>query len=90
MSKKNVDNLWDKRAATILKTELAKRDLSYIDLQGKLKKAGIEQSIHNIRNKASRGTFASAFLLQCLCVIGVKTLHLADYYPFDDPQNTDK
>lgn len=70
---------WNKLATNILKAELAKRGLSYIDLQEKLKQAGIDQTIENIRLKMSRGTFASSFLLQCLWVIGVKTLNLSDY-----------
>ena len=80
MQKKDTENeKWNKRTANILKAELAKRGLTYIDLQEKLKQAGINQTIENIRVKISRGTFASSFLLQCLWVIGVKTLNLADY-----------
>lgn len=80
MDKKALNKKWKQKSANILKAELVKRGLNYNDLQKLLQKAGIDQSIGTIRVKASRGCFASAFFLQCLYVIGAKTLNLSEYF----------
>lgn len=46
------------------------------DLVGALKKVGVKEDEHNLRNKVARGKFTAAFFLQCLSVLGVNTLHL--------------
>lgn len=55
---------------------MAKSGMSYADLVAALGKAGVKETEANLRNKVSRGSFTAAFLLQCLSVMGVKTLHL--------------
>jgi hypothetical protein len=69
---------WSKATSKILKTELAKRDVTYGELKIKLEKMGVKESETNIKNKLSRGTFSAIFFLQCLRALGVQSLLLDD------------
>ena len=60
---------WHKQIKGLLKSELAKRNISYKELALKLKAQGIQASHASINNKLSRGTFSAVFLLQCLRAI---------------------
>lgn len=65
---------WTKAVAKILKTELAKRDITYKQLKDMLEKIGVNESEDNIKNKLSRGTFSAVFFVQCMRAIGVQSL----------------
>lgn len=67
---------WERRVQTLLKVELAKRNLTYKQLSEKLAEIGVQESEPNIRNKLSRGTFSAVFLIQCLSAIGTETVHI--------------
>jgi hypothetical protein len=67
---------WAIAASSIVKSELAKRNLNYIQLKEKLAKIGIYESEVNIRGKIARGSFNVTFFLQCLTAIGVKEVSL--------------
>lgn len=67
---------WERRVQTLLKVELAKRNLTYKQLSEKLAEMGIAESEPNIRNKLSRGTFSAVFLIQCLSAIGATEVRL--------------
>ena len=69
---------WEKRVQTLLKVELAKRNLTYKQLSDKLAELGVVESEPNIRNKLSRGTFSAVFLIQCLEAMGSRSLQLSD------------
>lgn len=69
---------WERRVQTLLKVELAKRNLTYKQLSEKLAEIGVQESEPNIRNKLSRGTFSAVFLIQCLEAIGCRSLQLQD------------
>lgn len=69
---------WERRVQTLLKVELAKRNLTYKQLSEKLVAIGVQESEPNIRNKLSRGTFSAVFLVQCLEAIGCRSLQLQD------------
>jgi len=71
-------NKWDKSASRLLKAELAKREITYAQLQEKLAIMGIEKTATHIGAMLSRGTFSAVFFLQCLLAIGVKNLQLDD------------
>ena len=62
---------WEDRATGILKAELARRKVNYVQLSELLNDAyGIQESQHNLSNKVRRGKFSAVFLLQVLEVIG--------------------
>lgn len=67
---------WEAKAANLLKAELKRKGVTYAQLVEKLNDIGISEKEANVRNKLSRGKFSAAFLLQCLSVIGVESLHL--------------
>jgi Domain of unknown function (DUF6471) len=70
---------WGDTAATILRTEMTKRRLTYADLVAQLAKLGIEENERNLRNKVMRGTFSAGFFLMCLTALRVDTLQLVDW-----------
>jgi hypothetical protein len=67
---------WERKVKCLLKSELKKRDLTYLQLSEKLVTVGIIETPENIANKISRGRFSAIFLIQCLEVIGCNTLRL--------------
>lgn len=76
MAKKAKD--WQGVVKGLLRAQLALRNLSYADLEERLKGVGVNASEAAIKNKIGRGTFSAVFFLQCLDAIGCKTLHLGD------------
>ncbi|MCG3709107.1 DUF6471 domain-containing protein [Aliarcobacter butzleri] len=69
---------WRNRAKSIIKSELVKQDIDYIELSKRLKRIGIYDTQINLANKINRGTFSFLFALQIFEVIGVKALRLKD------------
>ena len=67
---------WEKTTKQLLKSELARRGISYDQLSTKLKAMDINVSKSNLSNKINRGTFSAAFLLQVLTAIGAKKIDL--------------
>lgn len=67
---------WERKVQTMLKVELAKRNLTYKQLSDKLAELGVIESEPNIRNKLSRGTFSAVFFVQCLMAMGSTDVHL--------------
>jgi Domain of unknown function (DUF6471) len=72
----DTDKEWQDRARGMLRAELARRNLSYVDLADRLRAIGIEDTPKNLSNKIARGMFSAAFFLQCLSAIGCRTIRL--------------
>ena len=70
------DTEWQARVKNLLKAELKRRGVSYRELAARLEGMGVHDSERNINNKISRGGFTAVFFLQCLSVIGCRTLSL--------------
>ena len=70
------DERFEDMAKGLLKAELKRRNMTYADLAGMLKRIGVKEDEHNLRNKVARGKFTAAFFLQCLSAIGCRTLQL--------------
>ena len=66
------------RAKSMIKSDLAKKNIDYIELSKRLKEIGIEESQTNLANKINRGTFSFIFALQVFEVLDLKTLRLGD------------
>ena len=73
-----VEREWEDKVKRLLKSELAKKGVTYAGLVGKLAEIGVMDSEPNIRNKLSRGKFTAVFLIQCLDAIGASSLRLSD------------
>ena len=69
---------WEDRAKALLKSEIKRRNLTYVQVVEKLAAIGIQEDERNFRNKVARGKFTAAFLLQCLEAIGAQTVRLDD------------
>lgn len=69
---------WKKQARSLIKTELAKRDMGYEDLSIELKKIGITEKPSNLANKTNRGAFSFVFALQVFQALGIDNLNLKD------------
>lgn len=74
----NAEQKWEDRVKALLKSELKRKNIAYLDLVDRLRAIGVEETEPNIRNKIARGKFTAVFLLQCLDAIGVQTLRLHD------------
>lgn len=57
-------------------SKLKRRNMTYADLVGMLKRIGVKEEEHNLRNKVARGKFTAAFFLQCLSAIGCQVVRL--------------
>ena len=71
-----IDDEWQGRAAAMLKAEMTRRNVSYRELETRLRAMGIEDNEKNLSTKISRGRFAAAFFLQCMAAIGCRTIRL--------------
>lgn len=69
---------WNIKAKNMIKAELSKRGIDYIELSEKLNKIGVEESQMNIANKINRGTFNFTFALQIFEALDMKTFRLKD------------
>lgn len=67
---------WQDRVRRMLRVELARRSLSYVDLADLLRTVGVEDTPKNLSNKIARGMFTAAFFMQCMTAIGCRTIHL--------------
>jgi len=69
---------WNKKAKSLIKAELAKKDIGYDELSDMLKDIDIEENKMNIANKLNRGKFSFSFALQIFKALGLKKLNLED------------
>lgn len=68
---------WEAKVKGLLKSELKRRNVSYLQLVEKLAAIGVSETEPNIRNKLARGKFTAVFLVQCLEAIGADSIRLA-------------
>ena len=69
---------WYIKAKAIIKSELAKQDISYEKLSDMLHDIGVDENKMNISNKLNRGKFSFGFALQIFKALGLKKLNLED------------
>lgn len=67
---------WEAKARGILRAEMAKQNITYLQLVERLDSIGVQEDERNLRNKVSRGKFTAAFLLQCLTALEVERFSL--------------
>ena len=73
----DVEKEWTDRVRTLLRTEMARREISYVELAERLRGLGIEETPKNLSNKIAKGKFSAAFFFQCMAAMGT-TVHLDD------------
>lgn len=67
-------NHWEREAAGILKSLLARDGVSYKKLETELAKLGIDEKERTLTNKINRGTFSFPFFLSCLTALGYEDI----------------
>ncbi len=73
-----IEDDWNKKAKSLIKAELAKKDIGYDELSDMLKDIDIEENKMNIANKLNRGKFSFSFALQIFKALGLKKLNFED------------
>lgn len=71
-----MSHIRDGEAKRILRSEMARRAISYEDLVARLAEAGVKETNASLRNKLSRGSFTADFFLQSLAAMKVSSLRL--------------
>lgn len=64
---------WKENAKQLLKTEMARQQISNVELVKLLRRIGVNETKIGIDSKISRGSFSAAFLIQCLNALGCRT-----------------
>jgi len=67
---------WEARVKGLLKAELKRQNVTYMQLVDRLADIGVKETEPNIRNKLARGKFTAVFLVQCLDAIGATEIRL--------------
>lgn len=74
----NEKRQWAKRCKNLVRAEMARRGVTYSDLHDRLSRAGISDTVQNLRNKINRGTFSAIFMIQVMQAINCESLRIAD------------
>jgi Domain of unknown function (DUF6471) len=72
----DIDKEWRDKVATMVKAEMARRNIGYRELEARLRAMGIDDNEKNLSTKISRGRFAASFFFQCMAAIGCFTIRL--------------
>ena len=72
------DDPWVNAAKGMLRAEMTRRGITYEQLAERLAETGAKETPVNLRNKVARGGFSAAFFLQCLTVLGCRSLTIQD------------
>lgn len=72
-------NEWANLAATVLKTEMKARQITYQMLNEKLRQIGVNEELSATSRRITRGTFSFLYFLQCAKALEIKNINF-DYY----------
>ncbi|WP_366814825.1 DUF6471 domain-containing protein [Paludibacterium sp.] len=67
---------WEQTAKELIEIEMMRRGIRYKQLSRLLEGQGIYETPDQINRKVNRKRFSAAFLVVCLCAMGVETLSL--------------
>lgn len=67
---------WKNYVKGLIKAEIARKNLNYIEISKRLEAMGVHESPQNLSNKIGRGTFGAIFMMQILQAVGCEELHL--------------
>ncbi|MBB6317309.1 DUF6471 domain-containing protein [Paraburkholderia tropica] len=67
---------WEEEAWGLIDEEMKRRNIRYKQLSRMLEELGINESPDQINRKVNRKRFSAAFLIACLCAMGVKKIEL--------------
>lgn len=69
---------WKKKAISIIKVELAKKDIGYEKLSELLSELDVSETAGNIATKLNRGTFSFVYALQIFKALDIQRLNLEE------------
>ena len=69
---------WADDVKRLLRSEMARRGVTYEQLAERLAAIGVNDTAVNLRNKVARGRFSAVFLIQCLIALGARAFRLSD------------
>ena len=69
---------WRSLVQRLLKTEMSRHNVRYLQLSERLAAIGVTQSADNLRNKVNKGILGADLLLQIMSVLNVKTINFSD------------
>lgn len=78
---------WEEEAKGLIEEEMVRRNIRYKELSRMLEKLGIDESPDQINRKVNRKRFSAAFLVACLCAMGVESIKLPE---LKQGQNTEE
>ena len=79
MADPHADEVWDGRAAALLRSEMKRRGVSYRQLAERMQANGLGSAGEKaLRTKLARSSFRAGFFLQILAVLGVERLDVSD------------
>jgi hypothetical protein len=67
---------WEEEAKGLIEEEMMRRGMRYKQLSRMLEELGIDESPDQINRKVNRKRFSAAFLVACLCAMGVESIKL--------------
>lgn len=70
---------WEEEARELIQEKMSEDRISYKQLSRMLEPLGIYESPDQLNRKVNRKRFSAAFLLACLCAMGVKTATLPQH-----------
>lgn len=74
-----MDRDWAGYVKGLLRTEMVRKGVTYEDMVRRLEELGVKETVPNLRNKLSRGSFTAIFMVQCLTALGVSSIRLNEY-----------
>ena len=69
---------WPAQVKGLLRSQMARRGITYRHLADRLAELGVLESEMNLRKRLSRGAMTAALFVQCLMAMDVRTLRLED------------
>ena len=76
---------WQDAASRLVRAEIVREGLTVRELVARLQGLGIVETEASVKNKLSRGTFSTVFLIQALQALGHSTVDLSSVLPADMP-----
>jgi hypothetical protein len=67
---------WKAQAKQLIRAELKRRDLSYVELAQRMDAIGLKVNDRTLANKIATGAFSAVFFLQTMEAIGVRILQI--------------
>ncbi|WP_425258155.1 DUF6471 domain-containing protein [Rubrivivax sp. RP6-9] len=80
---------WADAASRLLKTELAREQVTLAQLARRLAALGVVETEASLKNKLYRGTFQMTFFVQCMQALGRSTVDIGAVIPPGVPKGSE-